>query len=555
MENKTKGGKPDQNIGDLQILYKQAEDTLPAYEMAMQGFLDDLRRSHPGQFETAQFKLGPLKELERIAPKLQGEYEGQASRLVDIVRGTFISDNADDLPRIQAALEEKFSVIRVKDNVFRPTETGLRNYHNNIVMPNGHIVETQVMPAQIWSIKARSHDLMEDSQNLKREYPVLDDRPPEIQTKIDRLNKENRVLQNAAVYDTGLNNYLNPELTIKEHAQFTVPFEASKEFNAAVEPTAHMTYGFNRAASPFLKKATFVILGALPVIGLLPNTAEAGELKATLETAIQNGQISNNALIEYDSILLGHIAQGADPTVLMGEAGIQAAFNDWADRYDVQGELRDKLRPSSLALMMKEGTVYIADNIERFPQATYDVTAFTLQQGVEGGVNLGNATLNTFDAIYDNMSGETARRKAIYEALPILNKSANDDLYDHENNQGNGIQMFPSAHALAEIKTQIVSTKEMIEQINHGEKEPFNGMSRDESTEFLQERIDRLNERFEENFEEAQANGTLSDIDDYIAIHGSYSPSQFQQQPSLENLPQASNNDTWDTPRLVGMKR
>lgn len=172
----------------------------------------------------------------------------------------------------------------------------------------------------------------------------------------------------------------------------------------------------SEAAGPILKTTGMVILGAIPIVGILPNTVEAAELKDKLATAIDNGEISSEAVTEYNLIMTGHIAQGADPTVVLGEAGVQQSFNDWADRYDVQGDLRESLQPSSLALMLKDGGTYIADNIERLPSATVDVGLFAGQTAVVAG----EIGVDALDNAYDYMSGNTEVTQGVYNSLPSV---------------------------------------------------------------------------------------------------------------------------------------
>lgn len=542
--SKARGDKPIQNISDKNALYKQAGETLPDYKKEMEGFLDSLRNDHPGHFGTVEFKLAPLKELGRFQAKVTGDYRGNANQVRDIVRGTFISDNAGELPRIQDALEKRFSVLFVKDNVFNPTDSGLRNYNNNIRMPNGHIVETQIMPSQLWDVKEKSHNFMEASQKIER--GGLDISDPK--QAIKQIDKENRILQNAAVHETGLNNQLNPNFTPRERAQFTVPFEASKEFNLAVEPAAHMTYGFNKAVSPFLKGAGMVVLGAIPIIGILPNIVEAKELETTLQTAIDNGQVSEDALLAYNTILAGHIAQGADPTVLMGEAGTQASFNDWADRYNVQGDLRESLQPSSLALMLKDGSIYIAQNTDRIPQATLDVGNFAIEQTVVGA----GYVMNAVDSAYDYMSGNTADMQDIYDGLPVLESAVNDGTYDLSNIDADPIHGYPMAHDLAQIKTDIVNTQNMIGEINQGTKELFNQMDKAESIDFLQDRIDRLSDRFESNYEQAKLDCILDEVTSYVEQHGEFSTVQSTPLLAVQETDPAA-NQSWDVPKALAM--
>ncbi len=302
------------------------------------------------------------------------------------------------------------------------------------------------------------------------------------------------------------------------------------------------------ASAPMLKTTGMVILGAIPIIGILPNIVEARELETTLQTAIDNGQISEDALLAYNTILAGHIAQGADPTVLMGEAGIQASFNDWADRYNVQGDLRESLQPSSLALMLKDGSIYIAQNTDRIPQATLAVGNFAIEQTVSGA----GYAMNAIDSAYDYMSGNTADMQDIYDGLPVLESAANDDTYDPSNIDANPIHSYPTAHDLAQIKTDIVNTQDMIGDISKGTKEPFNHMDKAESMDFLQGRIDRLNDRFENNYEQALSDGTLDEVTSYMEQHGEFNAVQSPSSLAVQDTEPAA-SQSWDAPKALAM--
>lgn len=491
MESKSKGEKTYQAITDKDALYGQAKETLPAYERAMEDFLDELKAADPEKFETVRFEMGPLKSIDRFQEKVT-ENTDNAAKVRDLVRGTFVADSTDELMHIQDALEQKFKPVLVKDNVFDPTDTGLRNYNNNIRMPNGHIVEVQVMPSELWDIKGYSHNLMEESQSIKR----LDNPTPEQKIIKESLDKENRIAQNSAVYDTDANTKLNPAYDEAQKARFNIPFDVSKQFEYTQNPYAR---AFNKS-SGFALKIGGRFMSVLPIVGTVigvgMNTAEAAELQTTLQDAIDQGAISEDALLEYNAILAGHIAQGGDPSVVLGEAGVQVAFNEWADRHNVQGDLREDLQPTSLALMARSGAYYLSD-------ATMDVTGFALNQSAES-INSGVEQLTgAIDYTVDAITGDLAQRQSIYDGLPVLNKETENTGPIHEN---------IAAHNLAQIKTQIVWTEEKLSAIETDKENPIAPLNKNESIIFLQERIANLNNSFEETYDSAKQDGTLDDI-------------------------------------------
>lgn len=562
IENRAKGDKPIQAIADEKLLYKQAMETFLPYELEMRTFLDDLRAANPGEFGTVEFKLGPLKSMDRISPKVDGEYGGNASKIADIVRGTFVSDHVDDLPRIQAALEERFSVVQVKDRVFDPTKTGLRNYHNNIQMPNGHIVETQVMPSQLWMVKSKSHDLMEEVQVLEREYPNAKGRPPEIQTQMDALNRENRALQNAAIYETGLNSYLNPDFTPKERAQFTVPFEMTKEFNASVKPMEHMGYTFNKEASPFMKGAQkympssvgLGLAGGTAIYALSKGASPAQAAEVFYEGAVPYGEAQVN-FAQGD--MYGAVRSATVETVsnmAFGACAVPGAAFGGAGGTAVMPGVGTAVGAGGGALVAGTGCAVGAgvvtdkafDVADRLPQATVDVAGFAGEKIVSGGAAFAHGAMEAVDDAFDTVSGDAAVRQAIYDALPVLETAANDDGLALTDVDADPIHAYPAAYAMAQIKTDIVFTEDMMEQIDQGAKSPLGRMDKAESVDFLQRRVDRLHERFEVSYDQAKADGTLGEIVDYTAQYGAR-----DMQPSLaiQDVSPAA-NQSWDTPKV-----
>ena len=496
MGSKAKGETTYQIVADAAELYEQAKETLPVYEQTMQDYLDELKTAYPGQFETVRFEMGPLKSTSRFYEKI-AEYNDNVPKVRDLVRGTFVADTSDELARLQDALDQKFKPVLVKDNIFDPMNGGMRNYNNNIRMPNGHIVEVQLMQSEMWDIKGHTHVNMEQAQILKRQGNLT---PSQI-LQIEALDKESRVMSNAAVYDTDANAKLNPAYNEAEKARFNIPFDVKKQFEYTQNPYAR---AFNKASGITLKIGGR-FMSALPIVGTIigvgMNTAEAAELQTTLQDAIDQGAISEEALLEYNAILAGHIAQGGDPSVVLGEAGVQVAFNEWADRHHVQGDLRAALQPTSLALMARSGSYYLAD-------ATFDVAVFAFNQSAET-ISYGvQQFTGGIDYTVDAIIGDLAQRQSIYDSLPVLNKGIEESHPIEEN---------LAAYNLSQIKTQIVWTQEKLDAIEADREEPISPLNKGESMDFLQDRLVRLNNSFEESYDIAKQDGTLGGIIEVIS--------------------------------------
>ncbi len=239
MINRAKGEKQFQSVKNEAELYFQAVETLPLYEEAMNSFLDQLREENPGKFETVKFKLADIKNPVRFKEKLDGDYNGNADEVLDLVRGTFVCSKPSEIFDLQDALETAMDVKRVKDNFFKPTATALRNFNNNIRMPNGHIVETQVMYSGTWLVKDITHDLMEDAQSIERR----NEKTLEDVIARDTLVAQARKVNNSAVAGLKSTTFINPQWTEDEFAKFTDTGKketAVEDFRKSVDAAANI---------------------------------------------------------------------------------------------------------------------------------------------------------------------------------------------------------------------------------------------------------------------------------------------------------------------------
>mmetsp|Transcript_106950 Transcript_106950/g.310498 ORF Transcript_106950/g.310498 Transcript_106950/m.310498 type:complete len:635 (-) Transcript_106950:232-2136(-) len=114
----------------------------------------------------AEYHAGPVKDLKRVQAKADTDYEGDVARVVDTVRASIIfrdlaglTKGASILLAGDGASEVPLQVIRTKDRITHPLDSGYRDVLMNVVVPStdGLVVELQLHLHEIVSIKPAQH--------------------------------------------------------------------------------------------------------------------------------------------------------------------------------------------------------------------------------------------------------------------------------------------------------------------------------------------------------------------------------------------------------------
>ena len=81
-----------------------------------------------------------LKSKERAIEKIESDYAGDASRLVDIAGSKVVYETIDDLYLALNKFNKEYKILKIKDRIQKPLN-GYRDILINIEMKNKHIVE------------------------------------------------------------------------------------------------------------------------------------------------------------------------------------------------------------------------------------------------------------------------------------------------------------------------------------------------------------------------------------------------------------------------------
>lgn len=166
---------PRQPVTSWEELMELGEQSLPEMEelLSSLGFpiipLEDMESQidQPGGISV----LAPLKGQRRALEKTEGDYNGDWSQLLDVLRASVAVDSMDELYQLVEDLD--WDIVRSKDRFQEPLPAGYRDYLINTRLPSGMIAEVQfhVKP----TIKAReqvkrSHwQTIRDVSNAMRE--------------------------------------------------------------------------------------------------------------------------------------------------------------------------------------------------------------------------------------------------------------------------------------------------------------------------------------------------------------------------------------------------
>lgn len=111
----------------------------------------------------------PTKDEERAEEKVDTDYDGDWSRLLDVVRATIAVDREDEIEGVLEVLRASGMELarKPKDKVEDVGGDGFRALHFNVVLPSGHVGELQVMVKPVLVARIEMHDCYEALRELE----------------------------------------------------------------------------------------------------------------------------------------------------------------------------------------------------------------------------------------------------------------------------------------------------------------------------------------------------------------------------------------------------
>lgn len=164
--------------------------------------------SKPEQQKIDYDKSGPIlitappKGEQRASEKVNSDYDGDWSRLTDVVRATIAVDRFDEVDGVIKLLRESGMKLakKPKDRFNRPTMVGYRDIMMNVRYSNGHIGELQVHIKSMLKAKKIGHKLYEQVRDIESRLKKegKDSLTPEEQSIYEETNKKMYDLYNEA---------------------------------------------------------------------------------------------------------------------------------------------------------------------------------------------------------------------------------------------------------------------------------------------------------------------------------------------------------------------
>ena len=162
-----------------------------------------------------EVKIAPLKGDERAIEKITGKYKGKSQKVIDMVRGSLIFDNFEDLQNAKSNIEECISgKVKIKDRFANPTSMG----YKDIILSfqdekTGHVVEIQLHLREMYLAKQEAHTLYEGARSIES-TAAIEQRPLNLEEakEISDLSKQFK-----QIYSDASAHY--PELSEAENTE------------------------------------------------------------------------------------------------------------------------------------------------------------------------------------------------------------------------------------------------------------------------------------------------------------------------------------------------
>jgi hypothetical protein len=110
----------------------------------------------------------PVKQKPRSVEKIEGDYNGDVSRLLDVVRGSLQWNHPDNIYDNIPLINSTYRVIRMRDRIQDPLPTGYRSINLNLLVDSNScfISEMQLVVKALQDVYGPSHQYYEELRSI-----------------------------------------------------------------------------------------------------------------------------------------------------------------------------------------------------------------------------------------------------------------------------------------------------------------------------------------------------------------------------------------------------
>ncbi len=154
-----RGDEIKQYSNSLDVLYKSAREA----DVELRKMTIDIAKKTGGH---EKFPDG-LKKWKRTIEKIDNDYKGDASKILDLSRSTIEFEELEDIYKAVAQISDEYEILRIKDRFKTPQPSGYRDIMMNVKMSNGHVVEIQLHLNSILEAKKLETDLYTEIRTIQ----------------------------------------------------------------------------------------------------------------------------------------------------------------------------------------------------------------------------------------------------------------------------------------------------------------------------------------------------------------------------------------------------
>lgn len=224
--------QPSNNLDEI---YKKSEEAKPELTKLLEKI---------GQETGGKVIIPPLKGRERTEEKIAADYDGDASKIKDVLRASVVFKDMKGVQSGLDKLQQEGNVVAKKDRFAQPTSSGYRDALLNVQTENGTIAEVQVHLEPILEAKKEGHVYYEEERGIQSKA-AIENRlatPKEEQrlTELKTIQKE--------LYDNAFDKAQTTEVNNQQ------PTKDDKQWAESILPTANKIFTAakqsNRTTSP-----------------------------------------------------------------------------------------------------------------------------------------------------------------------------------------------------------------------------------------------------------------------------------------------------------------